>query len=215
VSSVGETNRVEISDIAFLIDGRLVGTQLFFDDTLLVELDPTSGTPTGPIGNGIGFIQVNALVSESKNSFFGATPRGEFMRINASTGAGTLIGSFGSGLGSAGDLALDRDGSLFGVAFTGGVCCNPSVLVQIDPATGRATVIGAIGYDDIFGLAFGPDGVLYAVADGEVGGIPHLISIDKVTGAGTPIGQMFAPMSSSGFGGLAKELLLFDDGFES
>lgn len=67
-------------------------------------------------------------------------------------------------------------------------------LYRIDLASGAATRIGAIGFNDVEGLALGPDGVLYGVVDQTMGAgsaaTDFLIRIDPVTGAGSLIGQL-------------------------
>jgi len=76
-----------------------------------------------------------------------------------------LLGYYGGGLGSAGDLAFDSDGTLFGTASYGAY--SASYLVRINVATGQAQTVGSTGFHDVFGLAFGPDAQLYGVADGD------------------------------------------------
>jgi hypothetical protein len=67
-------------------------------------------------------------------------------------------------------------------------------LYRINLATGQTTAVGPIGFNDVEGLAFGPSGLLYGVADATAGsgsGITDLlIRIDTNTGAGTLIGAM-------------------------
>ena len=62
-------------------------------------------------------------------------------------------------------------------------------LYRVDLATGQATLIGPVGFNDVDGLAFGPDGTLYGAADATAGsgsGISDLlIRIDTNSGAGT------------------------------
>ncbi len=68
----------------------------------------------------------------------------------------------------------------------------PGDLYRIDPLTGAGTSIGAIGYA-ITGLALAPDGLLYgseATRSGSLGPA-RLILIDRVTGAGTPVGELW------------------------
>src|SRR6056297_34220 len=64
-------------------------------------------------------------------------------------------------------------------------------LLAVDPWTGAATPIGQIGFRNVGGLAFAPDGTLYGVSRSL--GTPlvsTLISIDTVTAAGTPVGVL-------------------------
>ena len=70
-----------------------------------------------------------------------------------------------------------------------------SSLHRVNPQTGRATLVGAIGFDAVGGMAFHPlTGVLYAVGQrpsaGAEGprGARVLITIDPATGAGAEIG---------------------------
>lgn len=57
-------------------------------------------------------------------------------------------------------------------------------LVRVDLATGDHTVIGDTGYIDVEGLAFSPDGTLYAVDDAT----KSLLTLDLDTGQATPVG---------------------------
>lgn len=70
-------------------------------------------------------------------------------------------------------------------------------LYRLDLVTAQATPIGhGIGFNDVEAIAFGPDGVLYGVADGTIGSgssaTDFLIRIDTTTGVGSLIGQMTA-----------------------
>lgn len=72
-----------------------------------------------------------------------------------------------------------------------------SDLYRIDLATGQANKIGPIGFNDVEGLAFAPDGSLYAVADATmaIGGnnsatTDFLLRINTSTGAGSLVGQL-------------------------
>ena len=70
-----------------------------------------------------------------------------------------------------------------------------NTLYRLDLATGQAAPIGTgIGFNDVEGLAFAPDGTLYGVADGTAGTgsatTDFLIRIDTSTGRGTLIGAL-------------------------
>ena len=58
---------------------------------------------------------------------------------------------------------------------------------SVDLATGHGTVIGRVGFPNIFGLAFAPDGTLFGATNGNP---PSLLVIDTATGAGTPVGTI-------------------------
>lgn len=69
-----------------------------------------------------------------------------------------------------------------------------NTLYRLDLSTARATRIGnGVGFNDIEGLAFSPDGTLYGIADGTAGTgsaqTDFLIRINPATGAGTLVGQ--------------------------
>jgi len=70
-------------------------------------------------------------------------------------------------------------------------------LVTIDTDTVTGSVIGAVGFTGVGGLAFGNDGTLYGIAStGD-----RLITIDLATGAGSLVGPVGRPISfSTGLG---------------
>ncbi|HET9049775.1 MAG TPA: hypothetical protein VFN29_12545 [Chiayiivirga sp.] len=70
-------------------------------------------------------------------------------------------------------------------------------LYKLDLDTAHAEPIGTgIGFNDVEAIAFGPNGVLYGIADGTVGlgssSTDFLIRIDTSTGAGTLVGHLSA-----------------------
>lgn len=72
-----------------------------------------------------------------------------------------------------------------------------NTLYRLDLTTAHATRIGnGIGFNDVEGLAFAPDGTLYGIADGTArSGTEYtdfLIRIDPVTGTGTLVGHLAA-----------------------
>lgn len=69
-----------------------------------------------------------------------------------------------------------------------------SDLYTIDPATGDATVIGSIGFENVTGMTCLPDGRMVASTRGDAvvppGPASILIEIDPMSGAGTLIGTI-------------------------
>lgn len=57
-------------------------------------------------------------------------------------------------------------------------------LYRIDTGTGAATLIGALGFTNVYALGFGQDGALFGVQDGG-----DLLSISIATGAAASIGS--------------------------
>jgi hypothetical protein len=86
---------------------------------------------------------------------------------------------------------------------------NPSNLYMIDPATGAALLVGPMGMERCSGLAFGPNGALYAV--GHDPNNPEdwssLFVVNPATGAATPIGE-----SPHGYGDRIAGLSFRSDG---
>ena len=72
-----------------------------------------------------------------------------------------------------------------------GSVTTTSDLYTIDPDTGAATSVGAIGFS-LTGMAFRPsDGVLFGVTSNNSASNPRsLITIDPDTGAGTLVGAL-------------------------
>jgi hypothetical protein len=85
-----------------------------------------------------------------------------------------------------------------------GYAAGFDTLYRIDLATGRATAVGGIGFNDVEGLAFAQDGTLYGVADATVGsgsGVTDLlIRINPATGAGSLVAPLagLAGLGSTG-----------------
>ena len=86
--------------------------------------------------------------------------------------------------------------ALYGAAHVG--ADQPSRLYQIHPTTGAATLIGAIGFDEVGGLAFHPDGRLYGVGKRPGPNTWVLIRIDPDTAAGTQVGTLNNTVAGSG-----------------
>lgn len=72
-------------------------------------------------------------------------PRG-LCSVDVTTGVATTIGG-DELIGDSQALEFEQDGTLFAAR---------SNLLRLDPITGLATLVGATGFDDIRGLAFGP-----------------------------------------------------------
>jgi len=90
------------------------------------------------------------------------------------------------------------------VAYTSGLDTSTGVdtLYRVDLATGQASRVGAIGFVDVEGLAFHPDGNLYGVADGSAEGgalTDLLIRINTTTGVGTLVAPL-AGLANQGTG---------------
>jgi hypothetical protein len=169
-------NGDQMTDLAVTPDGRVYGISF----STLYSVNKTTGKATrigdvpGSSNNGLTFLpDGNLLASDSA---------GDLKRINPATGAVTDLGTFGNGLSSAGDLVAVANGTLYGVSATtagGGDGSGNNVLLRIDPATGHATVVGPIGYGNVWGLAYVNSTILGFTTGGQI------LRIDPQTGAGS------------------------------
>ncbi len=143
-----------VSDIAFDPSGNLWA--MTFDSVYRVDRDTAATTLVGEHG----IFGGDALVFDSSGTLYAAgSATTDLYTINTSTGAGTSIGNMG--FSSAGDLAFNG-GTLFLSSTT-----NQLVKVNIGtPALSAA--VGPLGVSNVFGLATGADGVLYATAGQNV-----------------------------------------------
>jgi hypothetical protein len=163
-----------VSDIAIDKNGRILGVTY---DSLL-EIDPATAEckviaplPPGLTFNGLSFIRVE----RGDEYLVATTSQGTVHRIDPQTGAATLIGNYGAGLKSSGDIvSVDGYGTLGTVSGEDG-----DQLARIDPGTGKATVIGPIGFKHVWGIGFWKDKVFGFTENGE------FVLIDPKTGKGT------------------------------
>lgn len=163
----------------------------------LYVLNPSSGSARKNIGP-IGFSVTGLAVDPANGTLYGSTGReagggapnpGSLIKINRTTGAGTLVGDLRPDTDTAGDLTFTPDGALFG--WLVGMSGNSNNLVTIDKLTGAATVVGASGIagNHGSGLASSAGGTLFHAAL-DTG---PLYTVDRTTGAATPV----APLSGT------------------
>lgn len=76
--------------------------------------------------------------------------------------------------------------TVYGSAYTGPG--GAATLYNIDPNTGAATSIGAIGFNQVGGIDFNSSGILYGVGKRVSDGVQVLLQINPTTGAGTQVG---------------------------
>lgn len=164
VSIVGNAG-VVLTDIAFDPEGNLFGVS--FD--AFYSLDQTSGTAT--LVRRLGVDLANALVfSSAGTAYVMCSGHDTLYVVDSRTGAARPIGHVG-GFGSAGDLAI-RAGKLY-------LASNTSRLVEVKLLPVGGAAVGPIGVANVYGLALGDDGLLFAVARTSI------YSVDPDTGKGT------------------------------
>jgi len=175
VDIIGEMD-VVMTDIAFSPEGLLFG----LNADALYQIDLV--TADVELIGGHSILGGNALVFAADGTLYGA---GGFVdglfEMNLETGASTRIADMGHN--SAGDLVF-FEGQLY-LASTN----DQLVLVDLAAAGGTediGTVVGDIGFNEVFGLATASDGVMYGTAGTDV------FSVDVATGAGSTPGVDFA-----------------------
>jgi len=135
-----------------------------------------------------GFDGVGDLTSDTRPGSFTLwgirIASNELLTFDPATGVGTA-GPTLSITDSITSIAFDPvTGVLYGnttVGFGAGV----DELYSIDPTTGVATLIGAIGYGNVYALGFDQSGVLFGISDST----DELIRINTGTGSGTLVGS--------------------------
>lgn len=159
-----------------LTDVALAGTELYgvtLSSLVRISLSNGAVSTVGPLGTG----DINALTADGAGNLYGASTGGQFYKINRSTGRATVVGPLGTL--SSGDLAFNAAGELYGTV-------RPTIfasdsLARIDPATGKATVIGGTGKTDVFALKF-QGSTLYGLT-----GSGQVLTLNTVTGVATAV----------------------------
>ena len=157
----------------------------------LYILDPSSGSALQSIGP-IGFSVTGLAVDPTDGTLYGSTGRetaggapnpGSLIKVNRTTGAGTLIGDLRPDTETAGDLTFTPDGALFGWLVP-----NSNDLATINKTSGAASIVGDSGIVGNIGsgLASSPGGTLFHAAL-DTG---PLYTIDRTTGAATPVAPL-------------------------
>ena len=180
--------------------GQLLGTQR------LTSFDKKTGLATlfGVPVPGFGVMAMAYSPGGTLYAVGGCTPNGDpndlntdcsgsnpnfntLYTVNEVTGEFTRIGTTGAPQYFM-DLAFDRHGNLWGVTTTLNPSYVPAILYRINPETGAATkIVNLVGSNTVMGLAFAPDGKLYAT---DFTGNSGLYRIDPKTGFESAVAAM-------------------------
>ncbi|MEQ8840990.1 MAG: hypothetical protein RIB98_08415 [Acidimicrobiales bacterium] len=163
---------VELTDVAVDDNGNLYGVGF----SALYRLD-SSGAATLVGSHDVG--STNALAFAPDGRLFSATTSGDLVLLDVATGTGAVVGEFGDGLTSSGDLII-RDGVLYGTVQGSG---SGDALVEIDPASGRATVVVADLPPAVYGLFEDGEALLGITNRSDRCASGELIVIDLATSA--------------------------------
>lgn len=145
----------------------------------LYIIDAATGAVVETVGP-IGFAVTGLAVDPITGALYGATAGagsdpGVLLTIDPATGAGTIVGDFGTGGSPMADIAFDPSGDLFG-------WLEPieDDLYRIDKTTGTATLVGDSGlFTGTSGLAIDAAGTVYY---GGLANTFELVTIDPATG---------------------------------
>jgi len=151
----------------------------------LYSINPNTGAATLVGGTGV---FLNALEFGADGTLYGAggapgcgppphaTTCNSFYKLDVGTGLATLIGT--GTYDSAGDLAFVGSP----LYLTSVLNASTDQLFTVNPTTGAGSLVGNIGFAQVFGLAYA-SGTLYGFND--VGN--NVIRINTATGAGTSV----------------------------
>jgi hypothetical protein len=116
--------------------------------TALYRLSPASGA-RHKIGS-LGITAANALATQpGTDALYGTDQHGEFFRVNPRTGRAAVIGRYGHGLGSSGDLVFANHRLYATVTRPHSA---ESILATVNVRTGAARIVGRTGYHRVWGL---------------------------------------------------------------
>ena len=142
----------------------------------------------------LSFVPVDLNQPDGTEILVAATDDGSVYQLDPTTGASTLIGSYGTtGNGqlirSSGDIVAVRGLGILATVTVGDTLTDPDYLALIDPADWHATLLGSgASYDKIFGVGFWRD-TIYGFVDLGAGAGGAIIALDRVTGGATLVNQ--------------------------
>ncbi len=110
--------------------------------------------------------------------------------VNPNTGSATKIGNGSAAYDSSGDLAFFGN-QLYLTSFNSGSTDN---LVKLDVSTGKGTIVGPIGFPNVYGMASNDNVIFYGVSGTK------LLRIDIKTGVGTVLKDFGGQGLTNGFG---------------
>ena len=154
---LASTRLFALQALAFDNDDVLYGADFSFPLSSLYIINPNTGAVTlidrsNEFFSGLAFDPTDGSLWGSTG---GANPvvADGIYTIDPTTAQAALVGTTGFG-GPTPDIAVDKDGNLFG-AKGGGRGTN--ILISIDKSTGAGALIGEIGFQSVSGMAFRPE----------------------------------------------------------
>jgi hypothetical protein len=170
-----------MTDIAINRDGLMIG--ISFDKVYRVDPATAACIKLADLGasfNGLSFIERE--VGQGEEELVATTLDGQLYSLDSATGSSTLIGAFGGGWGSSGDVVSVLG---YGTLVTVDDGFGDVSLATLDPTTGHVTPIGnGTGAADLWGLAFWGGEIFAFGSDGLIS------TIDPESGVATPLANV-------------------------
>jgi hypothetical protein len=164
----------DMTDLAVTPDGDV----FTISRTSLYKVDTNTGVATQLV-TGIASSNV-ALTFQNNGTLLASDQAGMVRVIDPQTGDVSDLGAHGTGYDTAGDLVAIADGTLYDVSTKApNLGSTTNVLVKVNPQTGKATTVGKIGYEGVFGTAYSGGRVIAFTSSGQI------IRIDPTSGQGT------------------------------
>src|SRR5262245_52729652 len=134
--------------------------------------------------NGLSFVPPSEVDPNGPEILVATAYDGTVWRLDPATGAGTMLGSYGNGMQSSGDVvSVSGFGTVATVKMPGHAT---DWLVRVNVKTGAATPIGDTGFTDIWGVGFWKNKIYGFTSIGSYGtGRARFILINPQTGVGT------------------------------
>ncbi len=167
-----ETGPIVMTDIAFGANGDLYGISAH----KLYRIDPATAAVTSIGLHNLSYATSLVFSNDGAETY---TAANTLLAIDTASAKTTLIGSGNDPYYSSGDLTF-----IGGVLYlTSKTSDNPveDYLVKLDTVKGKGTVVGPIGYPNVFGTGTNDNVRLYGFSGTKV------ISINITTGAGSMI----------------------------
>lgn len=167
-----------ITDIAIDKTGAMLGISL--NSIYSIDRDTAAATllSTFPQDEGgltsLSFVPLNINDAQSAERLVAADFEGAVWEINSGTGQRTLLGNYGTGIGSSGDIVSIVGFGTFATVTVEGQSTDH--LARLNSVDWSASVIGDIGKDKIFGIGFW-GGDIYGFTDGM-----EFVTIDPFSG---------------------------------
>ncbi|HYG61677.1 MAG TPA: DUF4394 domain-containing protein [Thermoanaerobaculia bacterium] len=152
-----------------------------------INLATGAAAPLGPTG--FGDVESLAFNPDCSTLYAVDDVKDRLITCSTATGACTAVGALGVDVTDTG-LAFTSNGGLF---MSTDAPKNPSNFYRLDPATGRATLIGVQG-QEVTGLAANRNGLFGLGGDGR----NNLVRIDPRTGRATQVGSLGAVATPDG-----------------